>query len=428
MDLVSIDYLLKNKKLIIYGAGRIGRQILPALKYRSGNVKFFWDKYWDSNNKEPINDIPVLEPSPQSIPLEERSGYCVLVTITAKDISRQIGDRLEHLGYNVISNRQVLNTLIYNTCKNQVGDGTFVFDLRTCHTCPVPKENTNSSCNIFDDFLVQNFAKGTTFEAGQSKLVIPKLGLLIGNKCNLCCKGCNHLVDIYKPGDAVFLVLEDVINDVNRVLEAVDLVNKVVVVGGEAFLHPNLYEIIEKLLDLPKIGSVQIITNGAVKAKDELFKLLSSKRVIVEISGYGQEISARLNQSVTEFERKLNEFEVCHYHMGTLQWFDFGDFSKRSYSKEEHAQVYETCCSVSNDIWNGRLYKCSRSALGTHLGHIPDYKEDYVNLREESGHELRSKLIQFFETNRPQACLHCNGASSIIGAGVQVPRFQILRN
>lgn len=424
MDLIS-DLL--GKRLIVYGAGRIGRQLLPALKSRSCKIEFFWDKYWDTNNKEPIDGIPVLPPNPEAIPLDRRHEYCVIVTVTAKEVSHQMADNLTALGYNAIWDRGEINTLIYQTCKKAVADGAFVFDLKTCHTCPVPKENTGASCDIFDSHLVQSLAKGAGgFEAREEKLIVPKLGLLIGNKCNLCCKGCNHLVDLYKPGDAVSLSTDDVLSDVNKIVEAVDLVNKIVVVGGEAFLHPNLCEILEKLLDLPKIGSVQIITNGSILPKDQnLLKLLSDKRVIVEISGYGSELPVRLGENVKNFEAELKKYGVSYYYMGTLQWYDFGDFSKRPYSPERHQEVYETCCSVSNDIWNGRLYKCSRSALATHLGHIPKYEGDYVDLRLYSGDDLRERLLKFFEHNRPQACLHCNGASVGMEAGVQVPRFQV---
>ncbi|OHB02433.1 MAG: hypothetical protein A3A96_00985 [Candidatus Zambryskibacteria bacterium RIFCSPLOWO2_01_FULL_39_39] len=419
--------LIGSKKIIIYGAGRIGKQVLLALRPCGRTPEFFWDKNAATIGAS-IDDVSIFEPNFDFIPQNLRNEYSVIITVAAKDVGRRIGNDLASLDYNVIYDRETINTFIYKTCEVAVADGTFVFNLETCRTCPVPTTDGQASCDIFNGYLVNLAGGAESTQTKAEKLIIPRLGLLIGNKCNLCCNGCNHLVDLYKPGEAQFLKTSDLLYDIARVSKEADLINKVVVVGGEAFLHPDLQEILRRLLDLPKIGFVQIITNGAVKPKDpSLFKLLGNERIIVEISGYGSELSARLSQSVQEFQAQLREYNVSHHYLGTLQWFDFGNFSKRPYSEAEHKRVYETCCSVSNDIWDGRLYKCSRSAIGTHLGHLPDFHGDYVDLRQHSGAELRQKLIQFFENKGPEACLHCNGASStsVIEAGKQVPRFQI---
>jgi hypothetical protein len=417
-------------KTIIYGAGRIGRQLFSALKNINGHeIQFFWDKYWDAENREPIGGVPVRKPEPQSIPPEERGELSVFVTITAKDVSRQIGDELAYLGYKVVHDRETINQLIYDACESEVSKGSFEFNLRTCHACPVSKENDGASCNIFNDRLMKELAAGADdLEQKRDRLVIPKLGVLIGNKCNLSCEGCNHLVDTYPQGGGAFLESESVLSDVSKIAKAADLIQKVVVVGGEAFLHPNLHSILTGLLAIPKVGFIEIITNGSIIPKDSrLFELMAHKRVMVEVSGYGG-LRERLAAQVGAFLSKLREHGVSHHFLNTLQWFDFGDFSLRNYSGEEHGKVYGTCCSVSNDIWDGKLYKCSRSAFGTHLGYLPVYPGDYLDLRSVPDEELRERLSRFFANSRPLACLHCNGASIVMEAGVQVPltRLKVL--
>ncbi len=407
-------------KLIIYGAGRIGRRVLASLRQCDSEICFFWDHNFVALGS--VEGIPIREPDFNSIPWTRRQQYCVIVTVSARAISKQIGEQLRDLGYRVIDDRAVVNDLIYQNCASAMADHSFVFDLQTCHTCPVSKE-VGLSCDIFDRYLSRALAQGVDeFESKSEKLVIPKIGLLVGNKCNLCCRGCNHLIDRSDPREAITFSSADLIDDVEKIVEVVDLINQVVVVGGEAFLHHDLAEILKRLLDLPKVGYIQIITNGSIKPKDRrVFELMSDERVIVEISGYGEELTQVLASRVQSFISELEHYNVNHYYMGALQWFNFGDFSFRSYDDEQHRQVYKTCCSVSHDIFNGRLYKCSRSALGTYLGHLPDFPTDYVDLRR-SGPELKRELLRFLANDTPNACQYCNGAYLAMPAGIQTKR------
>ena len=84
------------------------------------------------------------------------------------------------------------------------------------------------------------------------------------------------------------------------------------------------------------------------------------------------------------------------------------------------SRVYSSCCFVSNDLFNGRLYSCSRSALGTFLGKLPEYPDDFVDLRKAEQSGLRGRLMAFFEKKHAKACRHCNGTTAVtIEAGRQ---------
>jgi hypothetical protein len=79
-------------------------------------------------------------------------------------------------------------------------------------------------------------------------------------------------------------------------------------------------------------------------------------------------------------------------------------------------------------MFNGRLFKCSRSAYGTHIAKIPDYPTDYVNIRDGSRETLRQNLFHFFADEKPRACNHCNGAvAPTMDAGVQIKRHRTQR-
>ena len=419
MEIQDFFDFLNGKKIIIYGAGKIGKRVYQSLLLFGFRTDFFWD-----NNAELIENfdkISIIKPEVQSIPLEQRNDYVIIITIFAENISYEISSNLSKIGYNdVIYDRNIINSLIYHACKRSVSSNNFIFDLTTCHICPV--KDQNGGCDIFDDYVAQKIAKGiNNFLTSKEKLIIPKLGILVSNRCNLSCKGCNHLRYIYSK-DNIDLTPEELLEDLTKVVEVSDLISKVVIVGGEAFIHPNLYIILKEILELPKIGIIHIITNGTVKPKNpDLFRLISDKRIILEISNYGEELSKRLQDNMKKFMLELDKYNVNYLCMNTLQWFDFGDFSKRFYSKEQHHNIYKTCCFVSNDLFRGRLYKCSRSAFGTLLGEIPNYTEDYVDIRNCPKKHLRNELINFLKNEYPEVCQHCNGTSTkTIKAGIQI--------
>lgn len=408
----AILNLLNKKKIIIYGAGKIGKRILHSLRSFGYNIEFFWDK--NAEIIEQFDKTPIIKPDFNSIPSGSRKDYIIIITIFAKNISKEISEKLAELGYlNVVHDRKIINTLIYQACSKAIANNKFSFDITTCHICPVPKEN-NTTCDILDNYIAEHLAKGTTaFSNKKEKLVMAKLGVLVSNKCNLTCKGCNHLRDLYKKGDAIEFTLAEILGDLKKVVDAVDLINQVVLVGGEAFLHAGLYDILEGILKLPKIGTVQIITNGTVKPRDpRLYNLMANERVIVEVSGYGDKIPRALQGNVSDFLSELKKHKVNHLPMNTLQWFDFGDFNERPYTSEQHRQVYISCCFISNDMFNGKIHKCSRSVFASHLKKIPDYADDYVDVRKHSKEQLRTKLFEFLANKWPKVCLHCNGTST----------------
>ena len=355
--------LLKGRKIIIYGAGKIGKILYKSLTQLGFTVDQFWDEY-----DIEIDGVIINKPNVLSIPKVERNDYIFLITIFAENISEEISNKLLKFGYIVVYSKKIINEIIYEACKKE-----FVFDVETCHTCPVLRND----CDIFCNHIIKDLPK--------ENLIIHNMGVLISNKCNLSCQGCNHLRYLYKKKDNMDLTSEEIINDLTKIVDASDLICRLVIVGGEAFLHSEFYRILKDILELPKIGIINVITNGTVMPKNkEVFKLLSNKRVIVEISDYGDRLSEKLRDNMREFMVELDKNNVNYLCMNTLQWYDFGGFYRRSYSEEKHNYIYKTCCFVSNDLFKGRLYKCSRSTFGTLLGKIPIYPQDYVATRTVS--------------------------------------------
>ncbi len=415
---------LKKKKIIIYGAGKIGTRVFRFFSRFNIPVCFFWDAKAELIRE--VESSPVLEPDFERIAMEDRENYVVIVTIFSENICHIVHDRLNEAGFhNVISDRKFIDSLLYFECKKNVAENKFCFDLKTCYFCPVSKE-TEKRCDIFDDYVRKHFVRGNQNVGYGRKLIVPSMGVLISNRCTLTCKGCNHLREYYNPSDNVDIAAKQIGDDLHRIIEAVDLIFAVVIVGGEPFLHKDIEDIIGRVLDLPKIGIVHIISNGTVALKsDSVFERLSNPRVIVEISGYRDRIPKKLQNSVELFIAKLARYRINYRYTQQMQWFDFGGFEQRSYSEEDLRRVHSSCCFVSNDMFDGKLHKCSRSVFGNFLGKIPDFESDYVDIRRTAKEALRAKLEDFFGKKYAEVCRFCSGTSTeTIEAGQQIERRQ----
>jgi hypothetical protein len=410
----------RGRQVIVYGAGKIGRRVRDALAWFGVPVEFFWDIRADIVGSE-LDGTPVRPPDFSALPEADRAAAVVVVTVFAENVADRIRDDLGRAGYQrVIAERLFITRLLHGECAARRAAGRFEFDLEVCHICPVVSD-TRHRCDIFDGYVQTHFAHGLPAGA-EPDLVVPSAGVLVSNKCTLTCVGCNHLRDHYVPANNVDIPPERILADLQKLLSAVDMVNKLVIVGGESMLHPDIGQILEGVLALPRVGVVQVITNGTVIPKDQaVFDLLASPRVMVEISGYGSHIPAKFQRNVESFLARLAARGVRHRYSRTLQWFDFGGFEHRGYSEAELKRVFDTCCFVSNDIFDGRMYKCSRSAYGTLIGKIPDYPGDYVDIRNLALPDLRARMKAFLAMDRAAVCQHCNGASNlIIEAGRQV--------
>lgn len=400
---------MRHRTVVIYGAGKIGLLLHKALR----NLRVRVDSFWDMNASqlEAVPDTAVVEPQTHRIAWGERKNYVIFVAIFSESVTESLRSQLAEAGYeDVIVDRALINDILFMDCKNRSASAAESLDINDCVFCP-RITTRNSSCSIFFQRLTNSMGIPPCETASVN--AIPSMGILTTTRCTLTCSGCNHLRDHFRPEHNFDIPFSDIAGDLDTILRCVDVINKLVVVGGEAFLHPELDRILQHLLTLKQVGIVHIITNGTILPKDErMYDLLSNNRIIVEISGYGDRLPSAMQKNVDRFLDAMTRRGINHRHTRTMQWFDFGGFDKRNYTAQQWDQVYASCCFISNDLFNGRLYSCSRSALGTFLGKLPDYPHDYVEIRGAEPESLREKLNSFFDKKHADACQHCNGTTS----------------
>jgi hypothetical protein len=406
---------LRRSGVNIYGAGKVAERLIAAFRFYDIAIKQLWDIQATVIGN--LSDIHVSPPpGPDTAHHTDATTFVSLLSpVAAKDVT----ENLSMLGFRTIcSSRRLINDILARHCLDLDRQRAFTFHLPTCMLCPL-QNDPDQNCSLFDRHItVPSSAVSAT--SMTHPFIIPRVGLLVTSKCNLTCVGCNHLRDHYVEADNVDAAADMVLSDLALFLDGIDFLKTLVLVGGEAFSHRKIEHIISGILGHEKIGVLQIISNGTVLPTDSVIRRLANTRTFVEVSGYGGKVGEHLVRQRQRFFEKMDAFGVSYRYAETYKWTDFGGFERRGYSENELSEVYKLCCFVSNDILNGELHKCSRSAYGKTIGKIPDYPEDYVTLRGPAPETLRERLKMFFADEKPRVCDHCNGTGpAMIEAGVQ---------
>lgn len=227
----------------------------------------------------------------------------------------------------------------------------------------------------------------------------PKFELLLSRRCPLPCKCCIHFMQDYK--DNTFEPAEQIIADLNKFFSVVKWVDELKISGGDAFLYPQLDEVVKYLLSNKKIGKVIITSTGAVSPNEEIIKLLSNDKLQIDVEDYGK------------YSDKINEFKLLNSSNIKIkaynEWQDFGNEERRNRNEEFLSQQYEKCNDERYCLLNGKIYACPRSAHGENLGYFKNNSNEFVDLRKST--EVLKEIKVLREVKYLTACDHCNSCT-----------------
>jgi organic radical activating enzyme len=251
----------------------------------------------------------------------------------------------------------------------------------------------------------------------KQKVHIFQTDVLVTEKCNLACSFCNMFIPHYelpKHRD-----IQIILSDIDSYFNLVDYVSIFHLVGGEPFLHPNIKDIIEYILEKysDKIDKFIITTNGTVLPREEILEVLKNNNVILSISNY----SNKLEKLKSKVERVVDTYKVSninHYVRNNIEWYDFGDLRiKNNMSEEELINHFDSCTAPFRGLNDGKFYYChlNTSAVLTKLFPLND--NDYVNLSDVSSEDLIKFDLGFTELGYITFCDNCNGCNT----GIKIP-------
>lgn len=236
------------------------------------------------------------------------------------------------------------------------------------------------------------------------KMYLPYCVLCITSRCTLKCKNCASFITQYKKKqDYSFQYVK---NNFSKILEAVDGITELELMGGEPFLCIEFDEILRWCIEQKKVHGIRIVTNGSIFPTEGTWRLLENGKVKLIVDDYG-EYSRQLNRIVEEAMKRN-----VHCKIQRLQtWYQIEPIAKHNFSENELNQIFATCnFKTCIGMTNGRFYRCNVAGHMNTIGVLADAESDYLQLEgiEWDKNVLRNELKSFLSRGHIQACDYCN--------------------
>lgn len=378
----TAECVKKGQRVIIYGASVYGELALRGLEQLEIVPLGFVDRALGGQS---YLGYPVFSPNE----LSEYREDCIL--IASADFYYEIFNFLESID-----------------CEN-------IYDISGLLKLPLDegrlsnraKEMYNARENYFHAVLATD-------------LTIIHLGFCVSEKCSLKCKDCSFLMPYYEHPQNIDLDYYKPALD--RFLETIDYIAEFRIYGGEPFMNPALYKLLEWYHDCKKINTLSIYTNGTIIPDRRTLESMKKGKVKVHISDYRHNA-----ERVQELAEILEEEGITYFIRQYDVWQQAGDLGRREHSLEKIEEIYARCFATNcYSFLKGKFYVCPRAAHAVNLRAIHDEEKDRVDFTDEtvSFEELREQLRDLMHNRKCiEACRYCDGLDNH-GEGVR-PAVQI---
>lgn len=375
MRLIDFDYKTSSQEdmIIVYGTEGFGRIVHYCLKEKN----IVPDYYVNNRGRGYFFGVPVIDINKLSEIYQEKHPIILLaVGYASKDVILKLSRNKIDVVYS-----------IYSLLENAIGIGELIDPIYGQRTYYLAQQERFIECD---------------------KLIVDTLDIVVTEKCSLKCEKCSNLMQYYQnPQNADIYEIRE---SLNRFLEIVDCIYELRILGGEPFMNPDFYELIDWYKDNPKIKQIVILTNATIFPEDDKLEKLKNPKVKIWVSDYG-----KLSKKICDW---MNWCENNHieyiYHISDT-WQDCGSLEKRNYSSSEIKHVYSMCeCRQLPTLLKGKLFNCPYAANAVNLGALSD-KEAVKDMLSINDMEITKQVVKDFLFGRDylMSCDYCNGRYDI---------------
>jgi MoaA/NifB/PqqE/SkfB family radical SAM enzyme len=258
----------------------------------------------------------------------------------------------------------------------------------------------------FDDFDKENREEVWWDINREPHVILKRIEICITNRCTLKCKNCAALMQYYKnPED---FSADIVARDYKRIMELIDWTDDILIMGGEPFVHKDLYKIVNSVINdvntNGKVGMVKVMTNGTIIPNEDLLRLFSANNVLVGISNYNEK-SKNFIGLVRALEK--NDVKFC---IANPVWRYIEQLESLNEEKDEESRrnMRKECSTRCRSLSNGRFYLCSFLKSANELRAVPVKNDGWVNIYEDNAKELLARYLDG-GVALPKACSWCSG-------------------
>jgi len=394
---------LQKSRVVLYGAGAIGRVMKETLDDLAISVDFIVDKKYEEIKS--VGEVPVM--SPDSLRRANTEGHTVIICV-ANNVVLAYKNEIEELLQQkcpratvVEDGRKFAFFLRSNSCEGKLQAGE-EFDLIKCINCG----SEQRGCDICERYLVQQNGDEAFYERHKERKFEYYFGYVLGQYCTLRCKHCNEMIPYQSNRE--FVALEEVLRDCRKLIGSCYFLPYMELVGGEPFLYPQLEELLQELLQIPNLGYIKIFTNGTIVPSDSLCDILKNKRIVVNLSDYTMAVTGQLLDNIQATQDKLTAKGINYLHSRARTWLTF-DFENRGKSEEELKKGFAACNSADcQRLHKGVSYRCHHQYAGMRLGTCPEAEDDIVRIHEFSTEGLREACDYLEKKVFIDACRYCN--------------------
>lgn len=378
--------------VIIFGAGIVGEVLFHACRNAGIKVECFCDNNI-TKTKYPICNIEVVHTSNLNTKYKD-----AIFLISAADI-KDVVEQLNILRY---SKWHACNLLLKNFDLSQYRFSApmdFVeYAVATCLLC-------------HDNYLTPD------------KLFLRSVDIIITERCSLKCRDCSNLMQYYKK--PVDCDIKELMQTIDVFCAFIDEVNEFRVIGGEPFINKDIYSIIKRLVNEPKVKRIVIYTNGTIIPRENQIEYLKNKKIILIITNYG-----KISKNLSGLTQMLKSNNIAFYAEKARGWTDCAKIMKHCRNIEQQKVIFRNCCAKNLvTLSKNKIYGCPFAANAARLLAVPDLKNDYIDLFEKpiesiDIYEMKKKIRTFLlGKDFLDVCDYCNGR--LFGAPEIQPAIQI---
>ncbi len=372
----SIPY---GSKILLYGAGDVGQTYYEQLLY----TKYATVVYWvDKQVNGYLHYLPIVSLDDIII---DAFDYAIIGVADAK-VAREISKTLvcRGIALDKIIWVDKAKPAILNSRKNRIEKLINGKLKLLCDNNII----TSSECEDIK-CLVTN----------KDSVVIPRLVVIVTTKCTLKCEYCNNLMPYY--GEKAYdIPWQNVIYDLTKVLDNIDLCISLELIGGEPFLYPGLRPILEYVLNNKKISEVEITTNATIIPSKEICEILQKPKIHLFVSHY------KCVKTYSKFLETIKRYNIRHQLLNNHLWIDSGLPRKHQRTNKENMDIYMRC-GASYDcktLLKGKIHACAR---GAHLYDLGYYTDENDCLDLYSTDDLKVSIKDFYLRDYTGVCDYC---------------------
>ena len=114
----------------------------------------------------------------------------------------------------------------------------------------------------------------------KNEINIPQIEFCLTTQCSLKCRDCCALMPYFNKKGHIKMSVDEFKTTLNQILDSVNSIRKMIILGGEPLLRKELPEMLEYAAQKDKVIQIAIVSNGTIMPNDDLINVLKKHNKI----------------------------------------------------------------------------------------------------------------------------------------------------